>query len=65
MYPVQLFIITLLLFCRLVAAEGLTPLIEPEQLAAYVASEQPLTVLDIRTKDEYQQGHVQGAVSAP
>ena len=65
MYPVQLFILAFLLFSRLVAAEGLTPLIEPEQLAAYVASEQPLTVLDIRTQDEYQQGHVQGAVSAP
>jgi len=37
------------------------PHISAEQLSGYLSSEQDFVLLDVRTEEEYQAGHIQGA----
>jgi len=37
------------------------PHISTEQLSGYLSSEQDFVLLDVRTEEEYQAGHIQGA----
>ena len=39
--------------------------VTPEELAAWVKSGEPITIIDVRSEGEYRQGHVPGAIHMP
>ncbi|MFT7052547.1 MAG: phage shock protein E [Psychromonas sp.] len=54
---------TLLLFSSFCHAQ--VSQIEPQQLIKQIQNEQLLIILDVRTEDEYTQGHIKGAINIP
>lgn len=39
--------------------------IEPQQLMQQIQNEEVLTIIDVRTENEYSQGHIKGAINIP
>lgn len=39
--------------------------IEPQQLIKQIQNEKLLIIIDVRTEDEYTQGHIKGAINIP
>jgi phage shock protein E len=54
---------TLLLFSSFCNAQ--VSHIEPQQLIKQIQNEKLLVIIDVRTEDEYSQGHVKGAINIP
>ncbi|ABM02713.1 Rhodanese domain protein [Psychromonas ingrahamii 37] len=54
---------TLLLFSSFCNAQ--VSHIEPQQLIKQIQNEKLLVILDVRTENEYTQGHIQGAINIP
>jgi len=47
------------------AADDLAPSISPQQLEERLGSDAPPLLLDVRTPEEFQAGHIPGAINIP
>lgn len=54
---------TLLLFSSFCHAQ--VSHIQPQQLIKQIQNEKMLVIIDVRTEDEYTQGHIKGAINIP
>lgn len=71
-WPVSRVVLTLLLVGLLVSCRtgtnntyGPTPLVAPGEVAAQLGTDAMPLILDVRTVEEYAQGHIPGAVNIP
>ena len=57
--------ITLGLLCSVAAASDLAPSISPSELHDLLQDNLPMQIVDVRSVEEYESGHVPGAVNIP
>ncbi|MFT6927312.1 MAG: phage shock protein E [Psychromonas sp.] len=56
-------VLTLVLFSSFCHAQ--VTQIEPQQLIQQIENEKLLVIFDVRTEDEYNRGHIKGAINIP